>query len=95
VDDREVKMAQHLIDSLSGDFKPEKYHDEYRERVMEMLEQKAKGEEIVTQPPIAEKPHRVINLMAALEASLAEAKKQKRRNGHAHAAAEPRRRKSA
>ena len=46
---------------------------------MEMLEQKAKGEEIVTQPPIAEKPHRVINLMAALEASLAEAKKQKRR----------------
>jgi len=95
VDDREVKMAQHLIDSLSSDFKPEKYKDEYRERVMEMLEQKAKGEEIVTQPPIAEKPHRVINLMAALEASLAEAKKQKRRNGHAHAAAEPRRRKSA
>ena len=95
VDDREVKMAQHLIDSLSSDFKPEKYKDEYRERVMEMLEQKAKGEEIVTQPPVAEKPHRVINLMAALEASLAEAKKQKRRNGHAHAAAEPRRRKSA
>jgi DNA end-binding protein Ku len=95
VEDREVKMAQHLIDSLSSDFKPDKYKDEYRERVMEMLEQKAKGEEIVTQPPVAEKPHRVINLMAALEASLAEAKKQKRRNGHAHAAAEPRRRKSA
>lgn len=75
VDDREVNMAQKLIDSLTTDFDPKKYKDEYRERVMEMIEKKAKGEEVVTQPPTQEKPGRVINLMAALEASLAEARK--------------------
>jgi DNA end-binding protein Ku len=75
VDDREVNMAEKLIDSLTTDFDPKKYKDEYRERVMEMIDKKAKGEEVVTQPPTQEKPGRVINLMAALEASLAEAKK--------------------
>ncbi len=75
VDDREVNMAEKLIDSLTTDFDPTKYKDEYRERVMEMIEKKAKGEKIVTQPPTQEKPGRVINLMAALEASLAEARK--------------------
>jgi DNA end-binding protein Ku len=75
VDDREVNMAEKLFDSLTTDFDPKKYKDEYRERVMEMIEKKAKGEDIVTQPPAQEKPGRVINLMAALEASLAEAKK--------------------
>lgn len=84
VDDREVKMAQHLVDQLSAEFKSSKYHDEYQERVMEMIEKKAKGEEIVTQPAVQERPHRVINLMAALEQSLAEAKKKKGKNGHAH-----------
>ncbi|CAN5661705.1 Ku protein [soil metagenome] len=82
VDDREVKMAQHLVDQLSADFKPSKYHDDYQERVMELIEKKAKGEQIVTQPAVAEKPHRVVNLMAALEQSLADAKKKKVRNGH-------------
>jgi DNA end-binding protein Ku len=87
VDDREVKMAEHLIDQLSAKFQPSKYKDGYQDRVIEMIEKKAKGEEIVTQPSVQEKPHRVINLMAALEASLAEAKKRKGggRNGHAHA----------
>ena len=93
VDEREVKMAQHLVDQLSGEFKPSKYHDEYQERVMQMIEKKAKGEEIVTQPSVQERPHRVINLMAALEQSLAEAKKRKGgRNGHAHEGHEPPRR---
>jgi DNA end-binding protein Ku len=98
VDDREVKMAQHLIDSLSAKWQPTKYHDDYQTRVKEMIERKAKGEEVVSQPPVAERPQRVINLMAALEQSLAEAKKKRgagRTNGHAHAAHEPRRRKSA
>ena len=67
----------------------------YRERVMAMIKQKAKGEEIVTEPSVSEKPHRVINLMAALEASLAEAKKQKRRLAHAGNGHDGRRRKSA
>src|SRR5689334_19472359 len=41
VDDRELKMATQLIDSLSSKFKPEKYHDEYREKVMAVIEKKA------------------------------------------------------
>lgn len=72
VSDREVDMAEQLINSLTADFEPEKYHDEYRERVLELIEAKASGEEIAIQPP--EEPARVPDLMAALEQSLAAAK---------------------
>jgi DNA end-binding protein Ku len=71
--DRELKMAQQLIDSLSSDFEPGKYHDEYREKVLELIERKADGEEIAIQPQ-AEEPAKVPDLMAALEASLAAVK---------------------
>jgi DNA end-binding protein Ku len=71
--DRELKMAQQLIDSLSAEFEPEKYHDEYREKVLELIERKAAGEEIAVQPE-APKPEKVPDLMAALEASLAAVK---------------------
>jgi DNA end-binding protein Ku len=71
--ERELKMAQQLIDSLSADFEPEKYHDEYREKVLELIERKASGEEIAVQPE-APKPKEVPDLMAALEASLAAVK---------------------
>src|SRR3954462_932620 len=69
---QEFQMAQQLIDSLSGEFEPQKYHDEYRERVLELIEAKASGEEISIQPP--EEPVKVPDLMAALEQSLAAAK---------------------
>ncbi len=68
--DRELKMAQQLISSLSADFDPAKYKDEYRERVLELIERKAAGEEIAVQPE-AEEPAAAPDLMAALEASLA------------------------
>ena len=71
--ERELQMAQQLIDSLSTDFEPEKYHDEYREKVMELIERKAAGEEIAVQPEAPE-PKKVPDLMAALEASLAAVK---------------------
>jgi DNA end-binding protein Ku len=67
---REVAMAQQLIASLSAPFEPEKYHDEYRERVLELIERKAAGEEIAVQPAV-EAPAAVPDLMAALEASVA------------------------
>jgi DNA end-binding protein Ku len=73
VTDRELAMAQQLIDSLADDFKPERYRDDYRERVLEMIERKAEGQEMV----IAEEEEEqapVVDLMAALEASLAAAK---------------------
>src|SRR5918995_1766175 len=54
VSDREVQMAQQLIDSLSSDFEPEKYRDEYREKVLELIERKAAGEEIAVQPEAPE-----------------------------------------
>ena len=68
--DRELKMAQQLIESLALDFAPERYHDEYREKVLELIEAKAEGAEIAVQPE-APKAERVPDLMAALEASLA------------------------
>jgi DNA end-binding protein Ku len=71
--DRELKMAQQLIASLASDFEPSKYHDEYREKVLELVERKAEGEEIAIQPQ-DEEPTKVPDLMAALEASLAAVK---------------------
>ena len=69
--ERELTMAQQLISSLSADFDPGKFKDEYRERVLELIERKAAGEEIAVQPE-AEEPMPAPDLMAALEASLAE-----------------------
>ncbi len=76
---REVEMAQQLIESLTSEFDPNKYQDTYRERVLEMIEAKADGQEISVQP--AEEPAPVPDLMAALEASLAEAKKDTKGSG--------------
>lgn len=76
VTEREEKMARSLIDSLTTDFEPSKYRDEYRERVLQLIEQKASGQEIVVEDAAEEAP-RVVDLMAALEASLAAVKSQK------------------
>jgi len=72
--DREVQMAMQLIESLSTEFEPDKYHDTYREAVLDLIERKAEGEEITIEPT-PEEPAKVPDLMAALEASLAAAKK--------------------
>jgi DNA end-binding protein Ku len=68
--DRELKMAEQLIDSLSAEFEPTKFHDEYREQVLALIEAKANGEEIAAAPQV-EEPAAAPDLMAALEASLA------------------------
>src|SRR3954466_6658300 len=70
VSEREVQMAQQLIESLVTDFEPARYKDEYREKVLELIEAKAAGPEIVPHPG-APQPTAVPDLMAALEASLA------------------------
>ncbi len=74
--ERELKMAQQLIASLSSDFEPTKYRDEYRDKVLDLIERKAEGEEIAIQPEAPE-PTKVPDLMAALEASLAAVKDDK------------------
>jgi len=71
----ELDMAQQLIDSLSSEFDPDKYRDEYRDRVLDMIERKSQGEDVVVEVP-AEEPKKVPDLMAALEASIAQSKQQ-------------------
>ncbi|HEY8747694.1 MAG TPA: Ku protein [Tepidisphaeraceae bacterium] len=87
VNEREMKVAEQLISSLATDFDPKKYHDEYHDCVVAMIEKKAHGQKIVTQPQLEAKPVKAHDLMAALEASLAEArshsKSSAKSNGHA------------
>jgi len=71
---REVEMAKQLIDSLSSEFDPEKYRDEYREELLSLIERKARGEEIVEAVSEEPKPTKAPDLMAALEESLAAVK---------------------
>ncbi|MBI3180592.1 MAG: Ku protein [Myxococcales bacterium] len=77
-DPRELEMAEQLVESLTTRFEPEKYRDDYRERVLELIERKATGKKIVVQRPVEAPRAKVVNLMEALEASLA---KTKRREG--------------
>jgi DNA end-binding protein Ku len=80
VSDKELAMAEQLVESLAGEWSPEKYHDTYREQVMEMIEAKASGDTdfvVATEAPPREK---VVDLMAALEASVAEAKEARGRH---------------
>jgi DNA end-binding protein Ku len=78
--EREKAMARQLVESLAVDaFDPEKFHDEYREQVLSLIERKAAGEEIVAEP-VVEAPSKVLDLVAALEASLAKAETAKDRH---------------
>ena len=72
---REVEMARQLIESLSADFEPDRYRDEYRQSVLELIERKAEGHDVAIQSA-PEAPEEVPDLMAALEASIASAKGQ-------------------
>jgi DNA end-binding protein Ku len=72
--ERELAMAGQLIESLTAAFDPQKYHNEYYRRVMDLIERKAEGQELVARPA-AEEGAKVIDLMAALEASLKAVKK--------------------
>ncbi len=79
VSDKEVAMAESLVSSLAADFEPEKYRDEYREEVMALIQMKADGEEFEMPETAAEKP-KVVDIMAALEASVAAAKQARTRH---------------
>jgi DNA end-binding protein Ku len=70
--DREVAMAEQLVTALAADFDPTKYRDEYREDLLALIDRKAAGEALVG-APAPEEPGRVLDLVAALEASLARA----------------------
>ena len=87
--DREVEMAQQLVESLASTFDPSAYHDEYTACVMEMLERKAAGQKVVLRPARQAKATPAPDLTAVLKASLEHVRsgKHKRRgegltNGH-------------
>lgn len=71
---REQEMAEQLIDSLSTEFEPGAYKDEYREQLLALIEQKAEGKEIVAPEAEAPKATKAPDLMAALEESIAAVK---------------------
>ena len=71
---REREMAEQLIDSLSTEFEPNQYRDEYREQLLALIEQKAEGKEIVAPETETPKETKAPDLMAALEESIAAVK---------------------
>jgi DNA end-binding protein Ku len=78
LDERETKIALQLVEAMSGSFQPQRYRDSYRDAVERMVQAKVAGKEIVTQPPAEEEPGEVVDLIARLEASLAEKRKRKK-----------------
>jgi DNA end-binding protein Ku len=74
VKDAELELARQVIESISGEFEPEEFRNEYRDDLRRMLEAKLAGQEISKPEPAPETP--VIDLMEALKASVAETKKQ-------------------
>lgn len=79
ISSKEVKMAEALVESLSASFEPDKYRDEYREQVLDLIERKAGGEEFEAPAAVAAPP-KVVDLMAALEASVKAAKDARKRH---------------
>jgi DNA end-binding protein Ku len=80
ISDKERAMAQMLIESLAAEFQPDKFHDTYREQLLEMIERKAAGETQVAPVAAAAEDKRVVDLLAALEASVAAAKEARDRH---------------
>ena len=94
---RELDMAKQLIESLSADFDPSGYRDEYRERVLDLIERKAAGETITIEEPAAETKE-VPDLMAALEASISASKtppKKKAASGNGGSKSKPKKKTAA
>ncbi len=74
VGERELDVAKRLVESLAEPFEIDRYKDAYREAVLEMIERKAAGEEIVAEPTPAIEVTKAPDLMGALQASLEKAR---------------------
>src|SRR5205809_2358660 len=70
LNDKELKMANALIESMSSEWQPEKYRDEYRDAVMEMIESKAKNKQLPPAPAAAPRSTNVVDLVKVLQESL-------------------------
>jgi len=78
--ENELAMARQLVSSLEADFEPTKHTDTYRLAVLGLIDRKVAGEETVFVAPSDDEVGSVVDLMAALEASVAEAKKARTRH---------------
>ena len=76
IQDRELKMAVSLVESLADEFDPSRYSDDYREALMTIVKAKIEGEETVSAPEVEAAP-KVMDLMEALRASVEAAKAKK------------------
>jgi DNA end-binding protein Ku len=94
---REMDMAKALVDSMTTKWNPEKYHDDYREALMEVIEEKVEsgGKEIKEKPKKAPKPTKVIDLVSVLQESLAQTAAAKKRLTTKRAAKHPQHHKKA
>ncbi|MGH7414707.1 MAG: Ku protein [Candidatus Rokuibacteriota bacterium] len=91
VSDREIKMAERLVDEMTEDWRPEKYHDEYRDELLAFIKKRGRAGKLAAAPATEEKPAKprqadVIDIAELLKRSLARTGEDRRR---------PRRRKSA
>jgi DNA end-binding protein Ku len=77
---KERKVAEALIESLTEPFEASEYKDEYREKVLDLIEARASGATEVVEGAPEEEDDKVVDIMAALEASIAEAKKARKRH---------------
>ncbi|MDP1820199.1 MAG: Ku protein [Acidimicrobiales bacterium] len=77
---KELDMARQLISSLSAEFEADRFEDTYRNQVLELIERKASGQAEVVAPPAAMEETKVVDLMAALEASVKSAKEARQRH---------------
>jgi DNA end-binding protein Ku len=80
ISDKELDMARQLIASLSADFEADRFEDTYRNRVLDLIERKAAGQTEIIAPPAAMEEDKVVDLMAALEASVKSAKAARQRH---------------
>jgi DNA end-binding protein Ku len=83
---KELKLATQIVDSLSTDWDPKRYRDTYTDELHDLLKQRAKGKEVVTEPGETKPKDNVIDLMEALQASVDAAKRGGARRGPAKAA---------
>jgi DNA end-binding protein Ku len=93
IDKRELDMAYALIDLLEEEFDPEKYHDDYRAALQQVIDAKLEGTEVAASP--AEPPAKVTDLVAALKASVAAAKKSREAEAEEEEEEAPRRKAAA
>jgi DNA end-binding protein Ku len=89
ISERELEMARKLVESVSRPFEIDNYHDTYREALLELIDRKANGEQIVLEPPAKDERLQAPDLMSALEASLEEVRARSGGNGKAVAARKP------